>query len=319
MATRSTYRRSRSAVERKAAAEARREKVAALQEQLAGAVEDLTRSDAWMAMLAAAARFHSYSVNNLLLIGMQAPTATRVAGFTTWKKLGRTVRKGEKGIAILAPCTYKTQPAEQVEDTAAVDAGERDQATEPTATAAGGRRQLRGFKVVYVFDIAQTDGEPLPDAAPQLLAGQAPAGLWESLAAHVAELGYTLRREDCAPANGRTHRTRRVVEIRPDLDDAQAVKTLAHELAHIVLGHTAPDYPYVQQREVSEVAAESVAFVLCQAAGMDTTGYSAPYLAHWADGDTATVTATAAAVVATASALIARHLEDEPVVDEPAA
>lgn len=178
-------------------------------------------------------------------------------------------------------------------------------------------RQLRGFKVVYVFDISQTEGEPLPDVRPQLLAGEAPAGLWESLAGQVAELGYELQRGECGGANGYANGKTRMVRVRADVDDAQAVKTLAHELAHILLGHTEPGYPYAARREICEVAAESVAFVVCQAAGMDASHYSAPYLAHWAEGDPDTVPETVAAVVTTAAALIARHLEADPAT-EPA-
>jgi len=207
------------------------DKLAALHEQISDGVAALVESDGWRAMLDTAAKFHSYSLGNLLLIGAQAPQATRVAGFRTWQSLGRQVRKGERGIAILAPCTYRPKTAEPA--SLAAPAGQ-----EPTTSCsggaapqgAGGKQQVRGFRVVHVFDPAQTEGDPLPEVAPALLTGQAPAGLWDDLASQVTGHGYALERGDCCGANGYTDPTRRVVRVRDDIDDAQAVKTLAHDL-----------------------------------------------------------------------------------------
>ena len=167
-------------------------------------------------------------LGNLLLIGAQAPQATRVAGYRSWQSVGRQVRKGERGIAILAPCTYRPK-ADQAEP--AAPAG-----PEPTATCSGGAapaaggKQVRGFRVVRVFALHQTEGAPLPEVAPALLVGQAPAGLWDGLAGQVSRYGYALERGDCAGANGYTDPTRRVVRVRDDIDEAQAVKVLAHDL-----------------------------------------------------------------------------------------
>ena len=96
--------------------------------------------------------------------------------------------------------------------------------------------RVAGFRVVHVFDIFQTSGEPLPERPmPQLLAGQAPDGLWQALAEQVTAHGFSLQRGDCGAANGLTDYTRRTVTVRPDIDDAAAVKTLSHELAHVLL------------------------------------------------------------------------------------
>ena len=152
------------------------DKLAALHEQISDGVAALAESQAWRAMLDTAAKFHSYSLGNLLLIGAQAPQATRVAGFRTWQSLGRQVRKGERGIPILAPCTYRPKTADRAEP--AAPAG-----PEPATTGSGGAapdtggKQVRGFCVVHVFDLSQTEGAPLPEVAPTLLVGQAPAGL----------------------------------------------------------------------------------------------------------------------------------------------
>jgi len=181
-------------------------------------------------MLDTAAKFHSYSLGNLLLIGAQAPQATRVAGFRTWQSLGRQVRKGERGIAILAPCTYRPKAADRTES--AGPAGQEPPTTCSGGAApdAGGKKQVRGFRAVHVFDDVQTEGDALPEVAPTLLVGQAPAGLWNDLASQVTGHGYALERGDCGGANGYTDPTRRVVRVRGDVDDAHAVKTLAHDL-----------------------------------------------------------------------------------------
>jgi len=161
------------------------------------------------------------------LIGGQAPHATRVAGFRSWQSLGRQVRKGERGIAILAPCTYRSKTSCSTTDSTREQP--QDERGGPAAPAASGK-QLRGFRVVHVFDITATEGDPLPEVAPVLLTGQAPAGLWAALAGQVAGYGYALERGDCGGANGYTDPRRRVVRVRGDVDEAQVVKTLAHEL-----------------------------------------------------------------------------------------
>ncbi len=178
------------------------------------------------------------------------------------------------------------------------------------------RRQVRGFRRAFVFDIAQTDGVPLPDVAPALLTGEAPADLWDSLAAQVAAHGYRLERGDCRGANGYTDPTSATVKVRADVDDAQAVKTLAQELAHIECGHVENLPTYATCRGRCEVEAESAAYVVTAAAGMDASGYSFAYVAQWAGGDTSTVR-QAAETVTKAARSILRQLDDP--ADQPEA
>jgi len=215
------------------------DKLAALHEQISDGVAALVESQGWRAMLDTAAKFHSYRLGgNLLLIGAQAPQATRVAGFRAWQSLGRQVRKGERGIAILAPCTYRPKAADRAEP--AAPAGP-EPATSCSGGAApqgaGGGRQVRGFRVVHVFDLSQTEGAPLPEVAPALLVGQAPAGLWDAMEGQVLGHGYTVHRGDTGRANGWTDPTTRTVRVSGAVDDAQAVKTLIHDLAHLEAGH----------------------------------------------------------------------------------
>ncbi len=213
-----------------------------------------------------------------MLILAQRPDATRAAGYRTWQRLGRQVRTGAKGIAIFAPCVYRRRVADEGE------AAERPELV----------KLLKGFTVVHVFDEADTDGEDLDDVRPVLLDGEGPDGLWAGLAAQVTAAGYRLERRSCHPANGRTDFGDRTVVIDPGLSAAQATKTLCHELAHVLL-HDASRVN--GGRDLAEVEAESVAFIVCHAAGMTTGDYSLPYVARWSGGDPALVRTTAERVI----------------------
>jgi antirestriction protein ArdC len=268
-----------------------------LHAQLTEAVEDLARSDAWRRMLEVAARLPSYSPSNVLLIAVQRPDATRVAGYGTWKSLGRQVRKGEKGIAILAPCLYRTGE----------DRGARDSSPVPGDQEAIAKRELRGFRVVHVFDVSQTDGEPLPVSGPELLTGAAPERLWEGLVRLVESEGFVVERGDCHGANGFTRFDECVVRVREDVDQAQAVKTLAHELGHIRADHGSRFHDTyrssVHGRGVAEIEAESIAFLVTTMAGIDCGGYSVPYVAAWSGGSATLLRETASRVLSIATVL----------------
>src|SRR5690348_9342487 len=142
------------------------DKLGRAHELLTRAVGELVSGEDWAAMLSLAGRFHRYSANNALLINLQCPDATRVAGYQAWQRLGRQVRKGEKGIAILAPVVYRRRPVD---------------ATDPDALVG----VLAGFRVAFVFDISQTEGDPLPEIPVVALAGDAPAAPWDLLANQV--------------------------------------------------------------------------------------------------------------------------------------
>ncbi len=280
------------------------DKLAALHEQISDGVAALVQSDGWRAMLHTAAKFHRYSLGNLLLVGAQAPQATRVGGFRTWQSLGRQVRKGERGIAVLAPCTYRPKTAERAEPAAPAGPEPAITCSVGAAPDAGRGRQVRGFRAVHVFDLAQTGGDPLPEVAPALLTGQAPAGLWNDLASQVGGHGYAVERGDCCGANGYTDPTRRVVRVRDDIDDAHAVKTLAHELGHLECGHVTDLPTYATCRGRCEVEAESVAYVVAAAHGLDAGGYTFAYVAGWAGGDLTRVRQAAETVTKAARTIL---------------
>ncbi|MGH2699827.1 MAG: ArdC-like ssDNA-binding domain-containing protein, partial [Actinomycetota bacterium] len=219
-----------------------------------------------------------------LLIYSQRPEATRVAGYRAWQRLGRQVRKGARGIAILAPCVYRTK----VKD----EEGERE------------HRSLAGFRVEYVFDISQTDGEPIEELdaiRPQLLGGDAPVAIWDALVALAREAGFEVVRERRRNENGYCDLERRIIAVRPGVAPAQATKTLVHELGHALLHADG----VVRSRELQEVEVESVAYVVCGALGLDTSDYSFAYVARWSGGATELVKDTAARVIGCAQKILA--------------
>ena len=267
------------------------DKLQAAHDKLQVAVAEIVSGDDWKRMLKVASNFHRYSFNNHLMIFCQRPDATLVAGFQKWKSMNRSVKKGEKGIAIFAPCAYKTK----VED---------DQGNEKTF------KQLRGFRVVHVFDISQTEGEELPDldaVRPRMLDGDAPEGIWEVLVAKAEAAGYEVIREQRQGENGYCDFLNKKIAVRPDVEPAQAVKTLVHELGHALLhGEELPT-----SREVAEVEVESVAYIVCDALGLDSSGYSFAYVARWSDGATELIKDTAERVIRCAKQILEGLEESE--------
>lgn len=296
------------------------DRLAAAHTQLVSAVVALACGDEWRRMLTVAARFPTYSANNLLLIGLQRPDATRVAGLRTWNALGRRVRKGEKGIAILAPCLSRPRREDATSQTP------RSPARPPEAPPEGKTqgepsRELRGFRVVYVFDLAQTVGEPLPDLQPQLLTGDAPRLLTARLAATIHADGYGVEGGPCQGANGYTDFTTRTVRVRDDVAEAQAAKTLAHELGHIRAHHEhrfLADYrSSLGCRAQAEVEAESIAYLVTSTAGLPADAYSVPYLAGWSGGNADVLRAAATRVICTARAILDDLRLDHPDAHVP--
>lgn len=238
-----------------------KERLEALHQTLTERVAGLTASDAWTDWLRVAAKFHRYSFNNQMLILAQRPDATLVNSYKRWGEIGRQVRKGEKSIGIFAPCSRKVRDEETGEE----------------------RTRLVGFRVVSVFDVSQTDGDPVPEQPlPVLLDGEAPRGLWDALQTVAEARGYTVERGDCRGANGYTDPAAHLIRVRDDVTDAQATKTLAHEVAHVVLDHVTDLDAYALHRGVAEVEAESAAWLICQTHGMDPGAYTLPYVASWA-------------------------------------
>lgn len=243
---------------------------------LKAGIDVIESGDDWRAWLDFAHRLHQYSFNNLVLIWLQRPDATSVASYRTWQSLQRQVRRGERALRVMAPITRRT--TERAADGSLIAGSDG----KPLR-----RQRVVGFRPAAVFDVSQTDGPSLPEPQrPALLTGAAPEGLWAALEREVAERGYRLLRaglHDLGGANGTTKVDLREVWVRNDVDDAQAVKTLAHELAHVILHASSDDADEVARcRGVREVEAESVAHLVLAAHRVQTDGYSFPYVAAWA-------------------------------------
>ena len=256
----------------------RAERVKALTEQLEQGVQDVFSSGQYQAYLNTLSKFHQYSVNNVLLIRLQCPGASRVAGFQAWKKLGRSVKKGEKGISILAPCPYKRW----------VEQPECDPVTHQPLLGKDGEPKIRkellvfqGFKIATVFDVSQTEGKELPRLGVEELTGTVKE--YAQLRKAVEEI-VSVPVEYAAPfstqAKGQFDRSRQKITIRPGMSQLQTFKTLLHETAHALL-HNEEEIGLVKDRSTREVEAESVAYVVCQHFGLDTGEYSFGYVAEW--------------------------------------
>ncbi len=223
-------------------------------EQLVKDVE-AGKSDTLQAYLKAMGRFHRYSVGNAILIQLQKPKATHVAGFRAWQRLGRYVKKGEHGIAIMAPVVYqkKTRSAEDDNDN-------RDEDT------------VSIFKTAYVFDIRQTDGKPLPEFA----RAQGDPGVYlERLERFVSGKGIKLERhEDLRMAEGVS--IGGTILLKAKLAPAEDFSVLVHEAAHEVMHQDPGNRP--KEKTVREAEAEAVAYVVCQGIGLDVNTASSDYI-----------------------------------------
>ena len=255
--------------ERRAAAQA---KAQAALDRIGDGVRSVWSSEAWAQWLQTLAKFHDYSLNNTMLIAMQMPEATRVASYRSWRRdFNRHVRKGEHGIEVLVPMVVKSKLGN--EETPRDDAEE--ESTE--------RKRLVGFKVGHVFDVSQTEGEPLPAIAEHVTGNVERYD--EVMGAICAVSAYPVSIVDGLPpeTNGLFSRMG-YIAIRSGMPQGQTVKTALHELAHSVL-HDG-DAEQMPDRAMREVQAESVAYAVSAALGLDTSGYSFGYVASWAVGKT---------------------------------
>jgi hypothetical protein len=266
-----------------------RENVQYLIEQLeAGHSETLT------AYLDAMVHFSSYSFGNVLLIARQKPEATNVAGMWTWNQLGRRVKRGEKGIAILAPMIGKSRKKREQSETEETDAKQA---------------ALLGFRRVYVWDVLQTEGAPLPEL--DKVTGEAGQHL-DRLREYVNSQGFTLEYdESIAPALGTAGGT--TIRILPGQTQPEEFSTLVHELAHLMLKHG--ERRTATTKTIRETEAEAVAFVVGKAIGLTTSTASASYIQLY-HGNAALLMESLEAVQQTASVILAALKTEESVSQE---
>ena len=250
----------------------RQDKHAEAREQIEQACRELLTSEGWQRWAQTRATFHRYSLNNTMLIACQRPDATQVAGFRSWQQLGRQVRKGERAIRIMAPMAVK----------------ERDDAGSETGD------RIMFFRAVPVFDIAQTDGEPLPQPPCEPITGDSHATMIGTLERFAESIGFTVGHAALEHGHGGycDPEQRRIV-VSSNLEAPNAiVRVLVHEIAH-ALGVGYRDYG----RDVAEVIVETAAMIVCGSLGLDTAGESIPYIAGWGeDNDLAAIKEYAAKV-----------------------
>ena len=258
------------------------ERMKEITDRLETGIQELFDSDRYKAYLTTMAKFHNYSFNNTLLIAMQG--GQLVAGFNKWKDtFHRTVKKGEKGIKILAPAPYKVkQKMEKLDEQGKpiLDKDGKPLTEEKTV-------QIPAFKVVSVFDVSQTEGEPLPSIAVNELSGSVQdyqdffKALEQSSPVPIGFEGIE------GGAHGYFHLLDNRIAIQEGMSQLQTIKTAIHEIAHAKLHAIDPDDPEQANRPDSrtrEVQAESVAYAVCQHYGLDTSEYSFGYVAGWSSG-----------------------------------
>ena len=250
-------------------------------DKLEKGVKDVFQSDKYKQFLNVMAKFPRYSVNNTMLIMMQRPDAQLCQSFTGWKQMGRYVKKGEKGISILAPAPYKIER----EQTKLDDKGRPvfDADGEPVKEKV--EVTIRAFKVVKTFDLAQTDGKELPMIGPNELVGSIDGypKLLQALQ-EVSPVPVSFELID-GGAKGYYNLENKSIVIQNGMSEVQTIKTLLHEMAHQKL-HDKDTVPEAKDitRNGKEVEAESVAYVVCQHYGINTSDYSFSYVAGWLEG-----------------------------------
>ena len=274
-------------------------------DRLETGIQELFESERYKAYLTSMAKFHSYSFNNTLLIAMQG--GQLVAGYNKWRDdFHRNVKRGEKGIKILAPAPYKAKKEVPKLDEQGQPVMDKDgkPLTEVQET------QVPAFKIVSVFDVSQTEGEPLPSIGVDELAGNVEQ--YEDFFKALEQTSPVPMAFEDIPggSHGYYHLTEKRIAIQENMSELQTLKTAIHEIAHAKLHAIDPDAPVTEQADrpdsrTREVQAESVAYAVCQHYGLDTSDYSFGYVAGWSSGkDLKELRASLETIRATAHELI---------------
>ena len=262
------------------------EKVKEITDKLEAGIKELMDSDKFKEYLKCLSKFHNYSLGNTILIALQKPDATLVAGYTAWKnQFGRQVQKGEQGIRILAPTPYKRKMEVDV-----IDPSTGQARMNPDGTKATELKEIMvpAFKVVNVFDVSQTDGRPIPSIGVNELTGDV----------RQYEMFFEALKRSCpvpiafeqidSGAKGYYHTVEHRIALQEGMSQVQTIKTLIHEMTHQHLHskdpkEMSPEEPRLT-RNAKEVEAESVAYTVAQHYGIETSDYSFAYIAGWSAG-----------------------------------
>lgn len=248
------------------------EKIKAALERIDSCLATIDTDEDWLNYLCFQSKFYNYSFGNTILIYSQNPEASYVKGYKAWNQLGRYVKKGAKGLAILAPCFKKTEVFKEPENKSEYHDAEGEKEV---------KKIISGFRVTYVYDIADTDGsdEYLPVLV-KGLAGNSDAEkeIYERLLAFIST-EHTVIEVTGTSSKGSYNLDTGVICVRGDLDYLQRIKTLLHEYAHAIDFNLHPEPDVSRNRR--ELIAESVAFVVSMRLGLDTSSYSMSYIKSW--------------------------------------
>jgi antirestriction protein ArdC len=227
-------------------------------------VKDIFSSEKYKEFLKTYAQFHNYSINNTILILMQNPYSSYVASFQTWRKLGRSIKKGEKGIKVLVPIPFRYEKQVEAKD------GQNEVV----------KYEGTSFRLGNVFDIGQTDGKELPSLVSDLTDNSPEIKKAINAIVGASRVPVHFDKPMNGEAKGYYHLEDKFIAIRPNMSDSQSFKTLVHEIAHSRIHGKDDKY----DRKEREVQAESIAFVVCSRYGIDTSNYSFGYIAGWSSG-----------------------------------
>jgi DNA primase len=281
----------------------RQRQVAELHDRADVQIRSLVTGEDWAAWLRLAARLPGLGFTNVLLVAAQRPSSTVVAGYRAWQVQGRQVRNGEPGIQVLAE---PRAPSGKF--------GSSRPARTETPDRDGNRDQEE--RLTYVWDIVQTQGHPSDDSAALPAAAGTPPGLWDALTWLARREGFAVGRGLSDPRPALTDWSTRCIRIRPDLEPPEAAQALIHELGHVLAHGRRPHQrgdSTAGCRGTQKIEADSVAFIVAIRLGLDTSGYSWPYVASWAGSDQRarpqeTVRATGTRIAAAANTITA-HLD----------
>ena len=289
------------------------QQVREITDKLEQGIKELFESEKYKEYLRTMSKFYNYSFNNTLLIAMQKPDATLIAGYTSWQRnFDRHVLKGEKGIKILAPAPYKV-----MEEHDRLDPSTQKPISDQDGNALKETVEVTrpAFKVVSVFDVSQTDGKEIPDITVDELTGSVEnyTAFFEALK---QESPVPIAFEDISGgAKGYYHLEDRRIAIQENMSEIQTIKTAIHEVAHAKLHALDPDGKRdpekMKDSRTREVEAESVAYTVCQHYGIETSDYSFGYVAGWSSGkETKELKGSLETIRSTAAEMI-EHLDEK--------
>ena len=248
------------------------EKIKAALNRIEDSLQAINTDKDWLQFLCFQAQFYNYSFGNAMLIFSQNPNATYVKGYKAWNQLGRYVKKGSKGLAILAPCIRKVEVFKEPENKNLYHDEEAEKEI---------RKVVSGFRIAYVYDIADTDGDD--SMLPVLVTGLAGNSdeeklIYERLYDYISKK-HIVQEVTGTASKGSINLETKVISVRSDMDYLQKAKTILHEYSHLIDFEMNPDENISRNRR--ELVAESCAFVVSARLGLDTSRYSMSYIQSW--------------------------------------